>query len=161
MGRDSAILQGIGVSSSMSEYSLPIQSFGKNSTDPFDLAFSTTQYKNSNSGSNEADMDEQNLNENQKQNKNKRKRIRPAAEESDLRILKKQIMEAQLHYLKEKTVNILLERKKIQKEIEMYDSNSNPIVIESYLEKQNFENSNESNFVPKVDQSGAMEKKNK
>ena len=98
---------------------------------------------------------------NERRNKSKRKRIRPAAEESDLRILKKQIMEAQLHYLKEKTVNILLERKKIQKEIEMYDSNSNPIVIESYLEKQNFENSKESNFVSKADQSVAMGKKNK
>ena len=89
MGRDSAILQGIGVSSSMSEYSLPIQSFGKNSSDPLDLGFSTTEDNNSNAGSNGTDMDEQKLNENQKQNKNKGKRIRPAAEESDLRILKK------------------------------------------------------------------------
>ena len=45
-------------------------------------------------------------------------------------------MGAQLHYLKEKTVNILLKRKKIKKEIEMYNSNSNPIVIESYFEKK-------------------------
>ena len=68
-------------------------------------------------------------------------------------------MKAQLRYLKEKMVNILLERKKIQKEIEMYDSNSNPIVIKSDLEKKIFLNSKESNFVPKVDQSVVMGEK--
>ena len=86
--RDSAILQGIGVSSSMPEYSLPIQIFGKNSSDPIDLGSSTTQDNNRNAGTNGADMDEQNFNEIQKEIKNKRKRIRPAAAESVLRILK-------------------------------------------------------------------------
>ena len=109
LGHNGTGLCNFDVSSSMFEYSLPIQSFGKNSSDPHDLGFSSNQDNNSNAGSNRADMDEQNFNENQKENKNKRKRIRPAAEESDLRIPKKQIMEAQLYYLKEKTVNILVE----------------------------------------------------